>query len=126
MKQFDCSAGAGFGAPTGNTAPPPTTRAGLGYWTQMLTAGATWYVDSDKKWALSALNRYEFNFEKEDTEITPGQAYTLEYGASYAVGKTVDVGLAGYYQQKETEDSGPGTSIQRARVAAVGPELTVF
>lgn len=126
IKQFDFSLAAGVWAPSGNTAPPPTTRAGLGYWTQMLTAGATWYIDSEKKWALSALNRYEFNFEKEDTEITPGQAYTLEYGASYAVSKTVDVGIAGYYQQQVTEDSGPGASSQRDRVAGVGPEVSVF
>ena len=61
---------------------PPPTRAGLGYWTPMLTAGATWYVDAEKKWAVSALSRYEFNPEKQDTHITPGQAYTLEWGAA--------------------------------------------
>ena len=126
IEQFDFSAGAGFWAPTGDSSPSLTTRAGLGYWTQMLTAGATWYIDSDKKWALSALNRYEFNFEKEDTDITPGQAYTLEYGASYGVSKTVDVGVAGYYQQQVTKDSGSGASGERDRVAGIGPEVSVF
>jgi hypothetical protein len=126
IKQFDFSAGAGFWAPTGNSAAPPTTRAGLGYWTAMLTAGATWYIDSEKKWSVSALNRYEFNTAQEDTQITPGQAYTLEYGVGYGVSKTVDVGVTGYYQQQVTADSGPGASSQLDRVAGVGPEVSVF
>jgi hypothetical protein len=126
LKHWDFSLAAGFWAPTGDSAPGLTTRAGLGYWTAMLTAGATYYIDADKKWAISALNRYEINTEKQDTDITPGQAYTLEYGASYAVSPTVDVGVAGYYQQKVTEDSGTGSSSQRDRVAGIGPEVSVF
>ena len=102
-------------------------RAGSGFWTAMLTAGATWYVDADKLWAISALNRYEFNSQKEGATYTPGQAYTLEWGISRALSKTVDVGVVGYYQQQVTEDSGSGkTTAERDRVAAVGPEVTVF
>ena len=59
MQQFDFSAGCGVWMPTGDSDAPPTTRAGLGFWTRMLTAGATWYVDENKKWVVSALNRYE-------------------------------------------------------------------
>ena len=76
----------------------------------MLTAGATWYIDNDKRWALSALNRYEFSTEKEDTEQIPGQAYTLEWGVSYGVTKTMDVGAAGYYQQQVNPTSGSAWS----------------
>ena len=129
-KHWDFSLAAGFWAPTGNSSdqPPqvPSTMAGLGYWTVMFTAGATYYFDEGKKWALSALNRYEINTEKEGTDITPGQAYTLEYGASYAISPTVDVGVAGYYQQQVTEDSGTGSISARDRVAGVGPEVSVF
>ncbi len=124
-KQFDLALGYGVWAPTGNTEAPPTTRAGLGYWTHMFTAGATWYIDNDKRWALSALNRYELSTEKEDTEQIPGQAYTLEWGASYGVTKTVDVGAAGYYQQQVNPTSGSAWS-DRNRVAAVGPEISAF
>ena len=76
--------------------------------------------------ALSVLNRYEFNQEKEDTDITPGQAYTVEGGLSYGVTKTVDVGAIGYYQQKVTEDSGNRASSTRDRVAGIGPEISAF
>ncbi len=125
IQQFDFSLGAGFWAPTGDSSPGLTTRAGQGFWTAMLTAGATWYIDANKQWAISALNRYEFNTEKRDTEITPGQAYTLEWGVSYSPMKTLDIGAVGYYQQQVTTDSG-SPNKERDRVAAVGPEVSYF
>ena len=91
----------------------------------MLTAGATWYIDEEKTWAVSALNRYEFNTEQRDTHITPGEAYTLEWGVSKTVAKVVDLGVVGYYQQQVTSDSGTGASPDRDRVAAIGPEINV-
>ncbi|MGA3268214.1 MAG: transporter [Verrucomicrobiota bacterium] len=127
-KQFDFSAGLGIWAPTGDSPSPgktPATRAGLGYWTPMLTAGATWYIDGQKTWAVSALNRYEFNTEQRDTHITPGEAYTLEWGVSKTLAKVVDIGPVGYYQQQVTSDSGTGATKDRNRAAAVGPEVSV-
>ncbi|MGH7993855.1 MAG: SphA family protein [Limisphaerales bacterium] len=126
-KQFDLAAGLGVWAPTGDspTQPGPSTRAGLGYWTPMLTAGATWYIDEEKTWAVSALNRYEFNTEQRDTHITPGQAYTLEWGASKTVARVVDLGVVGYFQQQVTTDRGTGASPNRDRVVAIGPEINL-
>lgn len=127
LQKFDLSAGAGVWAPTGRspTHPGPTTRPGLGYWAGMLTAGATWYVDSNKTWSVSALNRYEFNAEQRHTDITPGQAWTLEWGIAKTLDKVIDVGAVGYYQQQVTKDCGTGASGSRDRVAAVGPEISV-
>jgi hypothetical protein len=124
LKQFDFAVGSGVWAPTGDSGPPPTTRIGAGYWTFMQTAGATWYIDEDKTWAVSALNRYEFNTEQRDTHITPGDAYTLEWGVSKTVAKVVDLGVVGYYQQQVTANSGSPSS-SRNSVAAVGPEINV-
>jgi hypothetical protein len=123
LKQFDFSVGSGIDAPTGDspTSPGPTTAPGMGYWTFMQTAGATWYIDQEKTWAVSALNRYEFNTEQRDTHITPGQVYTLEWGVSKTVAKVVDLGAAGYYQQQVTSTSKSPLN----RVAAVGPEVVV-
>jgi hypothetical protein len=126
LKQWDMSLGAGVWAPTGDFSRNNPTLAGSGYWGEMLTAGATWYPDEAKRWALSVLNRYEFNQEQEDTHITPGQAYTVEGGLSYGVSKTVDVGAISYYQQKVTTDSGAGASKERNRVAGIGPEISAF
>ena len=129
LKQFDLALGAGVWAPTGDSSnqpiQAPTTMAGLGYWTYMLTAGATWYIDDAKKWSVSALNRYEFSSEKEASDQIPGQAYTLEWGVGYGVTKTIDVGAAGYYQQQVNPTTGD-TWSQRNRVAGVGPEISAF
>jgi hypothetical protein len=122
-KQFDFLVAAGFWSPTGNSSAPPTTDAGLGYWGGMLTFGGTWYMDDAKTWAISALNRYEVNSEQQDTDITPGNAYTLEWGISKKLLKNIQVGPAGYFQMKATSDSGPNASSHRDQVAAVGPEI---
>ena len=90
----------------------------------MQTAGVTWYIDKEKTWAVSALNRYELNTRQRHTHIKPGQAYTLEWGVSKTVAKVVDLGAVGYYQQQATANSGPPSS-SRDRVAAVGPEVNV-
>jgi hypothetical protein len=89
----------------------------------MQTAGATWYIDEAKTWAVSVLNRYEFNTEQRDSHVTPGDAYTLEWGISKGVCKEADLGVVGYYQQQVTANSG-GPSSSRNRVAAVGPEVS--
>lgn len=122
--QADFSLAYGIWTPTGDSSLTNPTRAGLGYWTHMLTAGATWFPDQDKKWSVSLLNRYEINHEKANTSITPGQAWTLEWGAGYAVRKTVDVGLAGYCQFQTTSDSGAGAANEKDQVIAIGPEIS--
>lgn len=123
-KQFDLAVAYGIWAPTGDFSVDHPTRAGSGFWTHMLTAAITWYPDEQKKWAVSALSRYEINHEQEDTRITPGQAYTLEWGLSYAVKPTIDIGLAGYWQIQTTEDSGSAAFSETDSVAGIGPELT--
>lgn len=126
LQQFDISVGSGAWAPTGNSPgqPGPSTDPGLGYWSFMQTAGVTWYIDKEKSWAVSALNRYEFNTEQRDTHVTPGEAYTLEWSVSKTVAKVVDVGAVGYYQQQVTANSGSSDNT-RNRVAAVGPEVNM-
>jgi hypothetical protein len=91
----------------------------------MQTAGATWYIDEEKTWAVSALNRYEFNTEQSHTDITPGQVYTLEWGLSKTFEKVIDVGAVGYYQEQVTSSHGKNADSNRNRVAAVGPEVNV-
>ena len=122
-KQFDFAIGSGVWAPTGDSG-PNTTRAGKGFWTFMQTAGATWYIDEDKTWSVSALNRYEFCTEQRDLDYIPGQTYTLEWGVGKTVAKVVTLGAVGYYQQQVNPNEGASWS-SRSRVAAVGPEVNV-
>jgi hypothetical protein len=127
VQQFDFAIGSGVWAPTGDSpaGPGPTTKPGSGFWTLMQTAGVTWYLDPEKTWALSLLNRYEFNSGQRDTEITPGQTYTLEWGISKGVCKEADLGVVGYYQQQVNPNSNKSYK-DRTRVAAVGPEVSVM
>jgi hypothetical protein len=73
---------------------------------------------------VSALNRYEFNTEQRDTHITPGDAYTLEWGISKSVCKEADLGVVGYYQQQVTGNSDKKSPLNR--VAAIGPEVSMM
>jgi hypothetical protein len=124
-KQWDAAVGYSFFAPTASSE-LGTAKPGKGFWTHMLTAGATAYFDEEKTWSLSALNRYEFNTEQEDTDITPGQVWTLEWGAAKGVTKTIEVGACGYFQFQTTEDSGPNASSDLDRAIGVGPEVTAL
>jgi len=123
-QQFDLAIGYGVWAPTGDFSERNPTRAGAGFWTHMLTAAVTWYPDKEKQWAISALSRYEFNHEQAETDITPGQVYTLEWGVSRALRPTVDVGVVGYWQIQTTRDHGSGASRDRDQVVAIGPEIS--
>jgi len=134
--QFDIGAAVGINMPTGASGQP--TSAGLGYWGPQLTLGATYYFDPAKTWAISLLNRYEFNSEDRDDhaiDATPGQAWTLEYGLSKTFKdvcpaiKKMELGVAGYYQQRITKSTGDepyaGLAFPYSRVAAAGPEINV-
>jgi hypothetical protein len=131
LKRFDFSAAYGVWMPSGNfDASTPLrmlTSPGKGYWSHMLTLGGVWYADPEKTWALSLLNRYEVSTEQDQTQITPGNMYSLEWGVSKTVAKGVDLGLVGYYQQETTEDSGGKDPAQAlSHVVGVGPEVSVF
>jgi hypothetical protein len=122
-QRFDFVVCDGVWFPTGNYAPGDPTLAGKGYWGDMFTAGGTWYVDAAKTWTVSALNRYEFNGEQEQTHITRGQAYTMEWGVGKTFENKMSAGAAGYYQQQITANHGGGAAANYNRVAAVGPEI---
>lgn len=121
LDRFDIGAGYSFWAPVGKFDPAKPANFGKGYWTHMLTLGATYYVDEPKTWAVSALNRYEMHHEQDKTNFTPGHDYTLEWGISKTLAKTWDVGLIGYYQTQVTSDSTPYD-----HVVGLGPEVSVF
>ena len=125
-KQFDFALGFGVWMPTENFSAQNPTWAGLGYWDYMFTIGATWYPDEQKKWSISALNRYEINAQQDDTGLTPGQVYTLEGGIGYAVSKIVTVGASGYYQQQTTVNTGSGAIPALGWVSGIGPEIATF
>lgn len=130
LKQFDFAAAYGIWAPSGNFDASTPLRMldspGDGYFSHMITFGVDWHPDAAKTWSLSLLSRYEISTEQDHTQITPGNAYSLEWGLSKTVVKNVDVGLVGYWQQEITQDSGPHAAQALFHVVAVGPEVSVM
>ena len=124
LQQFDFAGGYAVWAPTGDFDTSHFVNLGEGFWTHMLTAGATWYPDTEKTWAISVLNRYEINQEQQDTHVTYGQTFTMELGVSKTVAKGLDVGLVGYWSQQVTENTGPFTTDSLSHVFALGPEIS--
>ena len=123
-----CSSDLAFWAPTGDYNRTGSRSARLlakGFWSHMLTAGATWYPDQEKTWSLSALNRYEFHMENKDLDFTAGDTYTVEFGVGKSLNKFVDVGLAGYYQ-KQTTGYSPDGAGSMDHVVGLGPEISTF
>lgn len=116
-KQWDVSLAYSIWAPTGDDG-----DLGSGFWSHMMTAGATWYADEAKTWSASLLNRYEIHTEKDDANFTPGHTWTAEFGLAKTVKCGVDVGVVGYWQQQVTDGSNDITDDER--VMAVGPEIS--
>lgn len=121
---FDFALGYGLWAPTGDFQAGRLVNPGKGYFGHMLSFGASRHFGEDKSWTLTALNRYEINHENPDTDITTGNAWTLEGGLSKSLTKSVDIGAMGYVQAKVTRDSGPVAS--RDSIAGFGPEVSVL
>jgi hypothetical protein len=124
-KQFDASFGYGIWAPTGNYSPTAPISAGKGFFTHMLTGGITLYPDKEKTISFSALSRYEISQEQDKTKITPGNYYTIEYGLSKNLTKTIEAGLVGYVQAQTTKVSGLTAWGSKDGAIGVGPELTI-
>jgi hypothetical protein len=123
-KQFDFTFGYAVWAPTGDF-DVTQLNIGKGFWTHMLTAGATWYLDQEKTWAASWLNRYEISHEQEETGVTPGHVLTMEWGISKTVCQGLDLGVVGYWQQQVTDTTmGSFSSDSLSRVVALGPEVS--
>ena len=131
--RWDATAAIAVIAPTGDYDATSAVNPGLGYWSGMLTLGATYYLDEQKIWSASALTRTLINSEQDDTKVTPGSEFVVEYG----LGKDIKVndsvilrpGLAGssYWQISDDSDDGPGTvADQRKQAHALGVEINMF
>lgn len=104
---------------------------GLGYWTQQAQAGIAWYPMTNKATAVTAIGTYEYNSEKEDSDIRPGQLITLNWGVSQYLPLSknhdllLELGPAGYDSYQITDSTGGDalTANPKSRVHAVGGQL---
>lgn len=125
----DASIGIALYLPTGEYDKAKPASPGKDFWTLMLTAGSTYYLDKERTWAASVLARYEINSEKEDSQITPGNDFHFEWGLSRAINPLLEVGLAGYAHWQITDDSGADANWDKGihdQVYAIGPEIVTL
>lgn len=122
-QKLDLGIGYGLWIPTGDH-DPNEFDVGLGYYSHMATGGATYYFDTEKTWSLSALGRYEIHTKNSDYDLYPGDTLDLEWGLSKALNPSFELGVAGYWQQQMTDDTGKGaaSSEEYSRVG-IGPEI---
>lgn len=144
MQHFDLSLAYGFYAPVGRyntqTVQLPNSTSvtvgsanniGLGYWTQQVQGAMAWYPWTNKATAVMAAGTYEYNSEKKDTDVRPGQMMTLNWGISQYLPLCSDkkllleVGPAGYNSWQITDSTGSAAASNsgRSQVHGVGGQL---
>ncbi len=104
---------------------------GLGFWTQQVQGGIAWYPMTNKATAVSVAGTYEYNSEKEDFDLRPGQMVSLNWGISQYLPLNkchellLSVGPAGYDTWQITDTTGKDVINRSARskVHSVGGEL---
>ena len=106
-ERYDLAFGAGAYLPTGKYDAEDGDSIGLGFWTGQLQSSAYWYLDEGRASALEFAVTYEFHGEQEDTDITPGDHVSLEYGYSQYLSQRIEVGISGYSQWQVEKDKRP-------------------
>ena len=128
--QWDAALGFGLNLPTGKFDQNEPASCGKGHLSGMMTLGATFYPESTKSWSISALSRTLVYGEQEDTDITPGWEFIVDWGIGkqfpVSKGLLVRPGICGYAYWQMDEDDGPGAGDDKGRVYAIGAEINLF
>ncbi len=128
-RRYDAAAALSLWTPTGAYDESEPASPGKDFWTLMVTAGGTYYLDVGRTWAASILMRYEIHSEKRDADVTPGEDFLFEWGVSKTLAEIWDVGLTGYCSWQVENDSGVDVTWDKDvhdRAFAIGPEASVF
>lgn len=124
-EQWDAVAAAGIWLDTADFDAADPSSVGKGFRTTMLTLGGTWHVDAERRWSLSALSRYEIKSEQDDTGITPGDSWLVEWALAHRLANGLELGLVGYDAWQLEADSG-AASGDKLEKHAVGLEAGYF
>ncbi|WP_417605533.1 SphA family protein [Oceanimonas baumannii] len=123
-QQWDAVAAAGIWLDTGEYSSTEPASIGKGFRTTMLTLGGTYYPDAAKSWSLSALSRYEIKSKQDETGITPGDSWLVEWGIGKQLDNGLELGVIGY-NSWQLENS-KGAPAGKAEKHALGIEGSYF
>lgn len=122
-QQYDAVFGAGYWFDVGDYDATSPASVGKGFGTTMLTLGGSWYFDPARRWSVSALSRYEIKTRQEETGVTPGDSWIVEWALGHVLDSGVEVALAGYDGWQLDSDSGRA-GTDKVELHAVGGEVT--
>jgi hypothetical protein len=96
----------------------------FGYVAYDAGAGYT-YFDPMSGHEFSVVGSITYNLINPDLQYRNGIDFHLDWGASQFVSKNVQIGLAGYFFQQLTGDSGPGAKLGpfRGETVGIGPQI---
>lgn len=119
FKRADFNVGYAFVAPTGRFTPGASDNVGSGYWGNDITSGTTFYITKNKGTSANLFTDWEIHGEKSGVDLTPGQAFTMEWGFGQVLplkkdfSRLLQLGLIGYDQWQVSDNGGfiaPGVS----------------
>lgn len=123
-EQWDSVFAAGHWFDTADYSATEPASIGKGFGTTMLTLGGTWHVDRARTWSVSALSRYEIKTEQDDTGVTPGDSWIVEWAISHQLSPGLEVALAGYDGWQLESDSGAAGDA-KVEQHAIGAEVGI-
>jgi hypothetical protein len=120
LKRADTFVAYAFTAPTGRYAAGASNNVGSGYWGNNIESNTTFYLTKKKGTTANLLADWEVHRQKnvtsspagEFSHITPGQAFTLEWGFGQflpldkQMHKLLEIGLIGYDQWQVSANGG--------------------
>jgi len=112
FKRADFNVGYAFVAPTGRFTPGASDNVGSGYWGNNITSGTTFYITKNKGTTANLFTDWEIHGQKTGTSLTPGQAFTMEWGLGQTLplkkdfSRLLQLGLIGYDQWQVSSNGG--------------------
>jgi hypothetical protein len=119
-KRVDFVAGYSFTAPTGRYTAGASDNVGSGYWGNNITSGTTLYITKNQGTTANLFTDWEIHGSRrvpsvpagQFSNITPGQAFTMEWGLGQVLplkkdfSRLAQLGLVGYDQWQVTSNGG--------------------
>jgi len=115
------------GVPVGSYTAGRLANLGTNHWSLDAGGGYT-YLDPKKGHEFSAVLGFTHNWENDDTQYQNGASSHLDWAASQFLNEQLHIGLAGYFYNQMSGDSGAGAVLGdfKSRVSGVGPQVGYF
>ena len=135
LKRADVNVGYAFVAPTGRFTAGASDNVGSGYWGNNITTGTTFYITKNKGTSANLFTDWEVHGQKQGTNVTPGQAFSMEWGLGQVLplkkdmSRLLQLGLIGYDQWQISDNSGtikgvPASLLPYYSAHAIGFQTT--